>query len=200
MLPIPRTLPPTHVHQTNNTLYHKETYRIQSGQRYVSTGQPLSSGNLLTYTQNNPSYHSETKHTHFPTTNPPSPYTNRRVGLNIYTYLPPTAALQHTTNTHNISRRGGGHPLSNIPHPIPTHNTIHPPISGIPPPTLPTSENPLLAMWQHAFSNLTPAEFTEFTRTQTLLETPTCPDPSGHSELLHTHITHFTNGEYQKRR
>ena len=123
MLPIPRTLPPTHVHQTNNTLYHKETYRIQSGQRYVSTGQPLSSGNLLTYTQNNPSYHSETKHTHFPTTNPPSPYTNRRVGLNIYTYLPPTAALQHTTNTHNNTTRANHSTHYSTPPPQITHES-----------------------------------------------------------------------------
>ena len=102
MLPIFRTLPPVQVHHTNNTLYHKVTYRIQSGQRYVSTGQALSPRNILTYAQNNPAYHNETKRKHPPTTNPPSPYTNRRVGLNIYSYLlPPTATLQLTSNTCN---------------------------------------------------------------------------------------------------
>jgi len=42
-----------------------------------------------------------------------------------------------------------------------------------------------------------PEEFTAFTHSQTQMETPACPDPSRHLELLHTHITHFTYGEYQ---
>ena len=52
-------------------------------------------------------------------------------------------------------------------------------------------------MWQHAFNTLSPAEFTHFTNNQSHLETPTCPGPYGHGELLHIQITHFTYGEYQ---
>ena len=101
MLTISRTLPPLQVHHTNTTQYHTVTYRTQRGQWYVNMGQLLPPRNLLTSAQNNPSYHNETKRTHPPTTEPPSPYTHILVGLNIYTYLPPTAALQHPIHTHN---------------------------------------------------------------------------------------------------
>jgi hypothetical protein len=40
-------------------------------------------------------------------------------------------------------------------------------------------------------------DFTNFTKAQTLANTPQCRDSSGHSKLLHTQITDFTHGEWQ---
>jgi hypothetical protein len=253
-------------------------------------GQFFPSRNLLMLTQNNTPYSNKTNPTHPLTTESSPPYTKRIVGLNIYTNLPSTPALQHNTYTHIDTipanhatrdttpapsekndpssetrtyektrvislipsphkrhhlrgRRAHQLPphqyrhypytlhISNTPHDSPRvhqphhtdsktsyeqedvrgggqlptlmlHSTSARNITSItsyhtPPQPTTTTDNPILAIWQHAFLTLSPEEFTAFTHIQTYMETPSCPDPSGHSELLHTHITHFTYGEYQ---
>jgi hypothetical protein len=61
---------------------------------------------------------------------------------------------------------------------------------------LPT-DNPILDSWQHALTHLSSEDFTIFTEAQEQAATPPCPDPSGHSNLIHTKIAHFTYGEWQ---
>jgi hypothetical protein len=111
------------------------------------------------------------------------------------TNITPTKLTSQATPDTNP--RGGGQQPKLSPHPTSTQNITTTPLSHTTPLPINTPDNHLLAMWQHAFSTLSPEDFAAFTRTQTLLETPTYPDPSRHSVLLHTHITHFAYGEYK---
>jgi hypothetical protein len=115
--------------------------------------------------------------------------------------------IRNSTNTNflqnpqepppNIDFRGGGQQPTLIPHITSTQNIIPLPPQHTPLLQTITPDNPILAMWQHTFLTLPPVEFTHFTHNQTRQETPTCHDPSGHGELLHIQIAHFTYGEYQ---
>jgi hypothetical protein len=46
-------------------------------------------------------------------------------------------------------------------------------------------------------THLSPEHFTILTKTQEQAATSLCLDPSGHSNLIHTQIAHFTYGEWQ---
>ena len=59
------------------------------------------------------------------------------------------------------------------------------------------TDTPILDLWQHALINLFPEDFTTFTKAQEQAATPTCPDPSGHSKLIHTQNACFAYGEWQ---
>ena len=121
-------------------------------------------------------------------------------------YKPTLALFNHTPYnsfqnsqepTAYINFLGGGQQPTLSPHLSTTQNIIPTPIQYTLSSPINANDNPILTMWQHAFNTLSPEEFTQFTNSPSYLETPTCPGPFGHGELLHTQITHFSYGEYQ---
>ena len=92
--------------------------------------------------------------------------------------------------------QGGGvnksqHPTTQIDPPSTSSSHLLQPDTNTP------TNNPILALWQHALVPLTPEAFTTFTKAQEQTETPPCPDPSGFSDLIPIKVSHFTYGEWK---
>ncbi len=108
--------------------------------------------------------------------------------------------MQYETSPHATSgdpptRGGVGH--INKPH-RPITQTQLPSTPGshlLQSDTTTPTDNPILALWQHALGTLIPEAITHFFKAQEQAETPPCPDPSGFSDLIHTKISLFTYGE-----
>ena len=75
-----------------------------------------------------------------------------------------------------------------------TNTPTPPPLPNSPP----ASDNPILQLWSHSLTTLSPEEFTAFTYRQIDDNLPSCPDANGfHPGLNPSQVEHFCQGCWQ---